>query len=415
MVRFRWWSRYLQNLSRLRHKFTGPVWEPTDTLQVKNNDVSLVSTVLALPALEHAKLDVLTPTPQTDANGTTTTKVRSTSPLPPSSLISLPSLASLAPLATHQQHATTATVLKPPRQEKKTRVLPPSDLADAPEQTSEPVRVVTRINVESASRERLAKAPYMVPLDATESSRLDFQHYALRQALGGNYAAPITKPHSILDVGTGTGRWGIELATIFPQASVIGIDIMMPPLQQRPRNFMVVHGNVLDGLPFADASFDFVHQRLLLTSLPTNKLHFVMTELVRVTVPTGWIELVEADIDVYKGGSANKKMMDWVVEASRRCGIDPHLGTRIGDFLHMMRLFAVEVRSISLPLGRWGGRIGRMMAANMMALSQGMKPRMIALMGISSEEYDQTCSQMQYEWEANRCKFTFHVAYGQHS
>src|SRR5579875_1671741 len=111
------------------------------------------------------------------------------------------------------------------------------------------------------SRELIARAPYILPLDATETNRLDFQHYALRQALGGNYAAPINHPQSILDVGTGTARWGIELATIFPHSSVIGLDIMVPHLTTYPRNFAFVHGNVLDGLPFANGTFDFVHQR----------------------------------------------------------------------------------------------------------------------------------------------------------
>ena len=55
-------------------------------------------------------------------------------------------------------------------------------------------------------REYTAGVPYALPSDLGEMNRLDFQHFVLRQAFKGNYAAPVRKPSSILDVGSGTGR-----------------------------------------------------------------------------------------------------------------------------------------------------------------------------------------------------------------
>jgi cyclopropane fatty-acyl-phospholipid synthase-like methyltransferase len=46
--------------------------------------------------------------------------------------------------------------------------------------------------------------------------------------LGGKlYVAPLdeTKTQRILDIGTGTGIWAIEMADQFPQAEVIGTDL----------------------------------------------------------------------------------------------------------------------------------------------------------------------------------------------
>ncbi len=63
-------------------------------------------------------------------------------------------------------------------------------------------------------RQHMADAPYMLPRDDQEINRLDFQHYRLRYALRSNYAAPIGRPRSILDVGCGTGRWALEMATL---------------------------------------------------------------------------------------------------------------------------------------------------------------------------------------------------------
>src|SRR5260221_6078075 len=79
-------------------------------------------------------------------------------------------------------------------------------------------------------RRRAAGVRYMFPADTQEINRLDFQHYLLRHAFRGNYAAPIGLPESILDVGTGTGRWAREMAAQFPSANVVGFDIVPPPV-----------------------------------------------------------------------------------------------------------------------------------------------------------------------------------------
>ncbi len=39
------------------------------------------------------------------------------------------------------------------------------------------------------------------------------------------YFAPIDKPESILDVGTGTGIWAIEMGDDFPDAQILGTDL----------------------------------------------------------------------------------------------------------------------------------------------------------------------------------------------
>src|SRR5690348_17471363 len=74
----------------------------------------------------------------------------------------------------------------------------------------------------------LRGVPYVLPKDMGEVNRLDFQHYMMRAALHGNYAAPISAPESILDVGCGTGRWATEMAQLFPAARVVGVDVVPP-------------------------------------------------------------------------------------------------------------------------------------------------------------------------------------------
>lgn len=51
----------------------------------------------------------------------------------------------------------------------------------------------------------------------------------LNLADGKLHLAPIKNPHRILDIGTGTGIWAIDMADLYPSAEVVGTDIRFAP------------------------------------------------------------------------------------------------------------------------------------------------------------------------------------------
>lgn len=275
-----------------------------------------------------------------------------------------------------------------------------------------------------AGRSRVVGLPYALPADGEEVNRLDFQHYMLRFAFQGNYAAPIQAPASILDAGTGTGRWAIEMAQTFPHANVIGVDVKPPAMDERastrpdtdlrPQNYSFVPGNLLEGLPFADRTFDYVHQRLLFTAIPHDRWPSVLQELIRVTRPGGWIELVDS-IGLANGGPNVEQLMDWIRSLSARRGVDLMDGSRIGDYMRATPLRQQNVRRIDLPTGTHGGRLGRMVATDFFSVCRGFGGLAVA-QGITTQSaWDTVLERAQADLTvpSNKCVTPFFITYGQ--
>lgn len=276
-----------------------------------------------------------------------------------------------------------------------------------------------RSYVAAGGRRHLAEVPDLLPKDDQEISRLDFQHHLLRYTLRGNFAAPIDQATSILDVGCGTARWAIEMAQLFPEANVIGLDIVPPSTrvpaynERLPENFLFVNGNVFDGLPFTDGSFDFVHMRLLFTAIPAQRWPQVIRELIRVTRNGGWVELVEGGLP-QSGGPAMDAINAWIAEVSGRRGIDVGVGTQVGTFLQQTGLANVVFRDIYLPIGRYGGRAGHMTATDTFAMFEGLSP-LITAQGITSpQEFERAlnAARMDVDVGGRQAIRPFYLAYG---
>lgn len=250
--------------------------------------------------------------------------------------------------------------------------------------------------------------------------RTNVQHMMLQAAIGGNYLAPVEEPRYILDVGCGSGRWAYELAEQFPQARIVGVDLT-PPLHTAdisgvygltpPENLLFQKADVLEGLPFAASTFNFVHQRLLALAVPLQRWPHVMAELVRVTHPGGWVELVEADL-VRNGGPMLERLQRWITSLAHQRGIDPHVGLRLGDLLHDAGLHRVVAHDFELPVGGHGGRFGELMAEDFLARVEQLRAMIVSSELATPHEYDRFLAALIAEMATYNYVQPFHVAYG---
>ena len=272
-------------------------------------------------------------------------------------------------------------------------------------------------------RKRTAGVPYLMPTDLEEMNRLDFQHYMLRYALRGNYAAPVNQPTSILDVGTGTGRWAREMAALFPQANVVGVDVHVPPADTQaqggnedslPPNYSFVAGNIFEGLPFADGSFDFVHMRLLIMAIPHEQWPQVIGELVRVTRLGGWVESVETTI-LQQAGPAMAQIIQWSTTVLGGRGVNLLDGEKVGDQLRAAGLAQTTTIPVMLPCGDYGGRVGKMLAADYISGAKGLGGVVVSRGLATNDEFERVLAAAGAELASPqaRCVVPFYVAFGQ--
>ena len=266
-------------------------------------------------------------------------------------------------------------------------------------------------------RRYLRGSPYILPKDLLETNRLDFQHYLMRSLLYSNYSVPLPKETElrILDVGSGTGLWMREMGRAFPQAQMVGFDIEpqgKSTFSDLP-NARWVQGDVLKGLPFLERSFDYVHQRLMVAAIPANDWPHVVSELVRVTAPNGWVELLEGGHVFEHAGPYTQQFMAWWQAVSRINGFDTSLMENLGMLLREAGLHHIVERRIRVPVGKWGGHLGELMKTNMQTGFLALKSRYCRQLSISSAQFDQTVDALPDEWERCQTSYYFHLAYGQ--
>jgi len=273
--------------------------------------------------------------------------------------------------------------------------------------------------VMARGRRLLADAPDMLPKDANEARRIEFEHHFLRTTLGGNYAAPITRAIAILDVGCGVGRWAAEMAALFPAAQVIGFDIVAPPphaLDPVPPNYRFTRGDVLAGLPFPDASFDYTHMRLMYTALPAQRWPAIVRELARVTTPGGWIEALEGGLPTNptaSPSSALTALSQWIAAAGVRRGVDLQVGAQIGAIMQRAGLVNITFRELYPPTGHESGRGAQMAAADAIALYEAFRTLVTVEGIVTPREYDEALLTARVELDQRGSVLPFYLAYGQ--
>lgn len=230
---------------------------------------------------------------------------------------------------------------------------------------------------------------YVFPNDEPEQDRMDLQHEMYKRAVSGRlHLAPLLpaadmKEKRILDIGTGTGIWCVEMAEQYPDAEVIGNDFS--PVQPTfvPRNCKFEVDDV--EAPWTHARpFDYIHSRFLAGAIAD------WPGLIRrckdALVPGGWIEFQDGNFLTYSedGSSRGSWLERWnedFVHAARMAGRTTQPGLELEKWIREAGFEDVHHEKFRLPLGVWpkDKQLKEVGAFNLVQLREGLEGFSLAL------------------------------------
>lgn len=145
---------------------------------------------------------------------------------------------------------------------------------------------------------------YVLPNDDSEQERLELHHHIWRLLIGGGlYTAALPDPKTnpslrILDLGTGTGAWAMDMADEFPNSQVFGVDLspIQPPFVP-PNCHFYIDDYELNWTYSDEEKFDYIHGRAVGGTVAdwTAFYRNIMDNL----KPGGIIEMQEYDAWIY--------------------------------------------------------------------------------------------------------------------
>ncbi|RDW65196.1 hypothetical protein BP5796_09888 [Coleophoma crateriformis] len=206
---------------------------------------------------------------------------------------------------------------------------------------------------------KFRQGKYAMPNDEQEQDREDMKHAAVQRVCDGRLIfAPIgDSPQNIVDLGTGTGIWAIEVGDQFPSATVTGLDLS--PIQPAwvPPNVKFLVDDVEDEFLYPQDHFDLIHERHTLSHLRD------VPQLIRRCYdhlkPGGWIEFQDHEITAYCDDGTMPPdfpvvaLFDFVQQGMAKFGFDCTSMLTVDEKLRAAGFTNITRTIYKIPSGPW--------------------------------------------------------------
>ena len=151
--------------------------------------------------------------------------------------------------------------------------------------------------------------------------------------------------NKVLDVGTGSGDFVKILQSVFPQATIEGVDPNLESMAKAKEAYPDISFSemVAENLIYKDNSFDVVSMSMALHHLP--KVKKGLTELKRVVKPSGWIIINELFSDnLNPAQEVHKQFHHFRSYIDRLTGISHRETFRKDEILQIIREAGISVQ-----------------------------------------------------------------------
>ncbi|KAF2823178.1 S-adenosyl-L-methionine-dependent methyltransferase [Ophiobolus disseminans] len=220
------------------------------------------------------------------------------------------------------------------------------------------------VEIEGRLYPTYGKHEYGMPIDEKELDRNDLQHHKYTLLLNDRlFIAPIseetlnTASNHILDLGTGTGIWAIDMADKY-QAEVLGVDIAATQPPFVPPNCQFEIDDVEEDWPYRLDHFALIHGRDLSMTAVRDWPRLINQARSHLQ-PGGWLQLASTIPDIHTDDNSIPPNSGYV-EAGR---LYFEMAEKMGTPLDAPRKWAEQMRSAGfvnvqdvvykLPMGPW--------------------------------------------------------------
>ena len=198
---------------------------------------------------------------------------------------------------------------------------------------------------------------YLFPNDEGELDRMDLEHHNQGLMLGALHLAPLNTPNEILELGTGSGIWAIDMADQYPSASVLGIDLSPVQPDWVPPNLKFEVDDFESEWTFGSDRFDLIYARQLLCSVSDYPLLY--RRIFDATKPGGWFEISEIEVGVFSDDgtvpedSASCQWARLLGEATQKLGRSIPPVTQYKKFMEDAGFVDVQELYLKRPTNDW--------------------------------------------------------------
>ncbi|KAK2768328.1 hypothetical protein FQN54_000181 [Arachnomyces sp. PD_36] len=216
---------------------------------------------------------------------------------------------------------------------------------------------------------------YLFPCDEQEQDRLDIfhklfdvarferLHYAplyraptQTNGQGGVIPPPSDHGPRVLDLGCGTGIWAMDMAKLYKDAYVVGIDLAaIQPRNHPPNCDFYAPCDFESSWTLGEDSWDYIHLRMGCGSI-SNWPTLYRKVLAHLRPGTGWFEWVEVDFEPRCDGQLPAAMTDWykdLKEATHGLRKPIAFPKNTQQMLEEAGFVQIDHQFVGLPLNTW--------------------------------------------------------------